>query len=577
MARTTTSDKQDKRNRSQVIGILTAYQRRVQKWFLLAAIVGAITGAGLALFNYLLDELAFRALFLSKNPWLYLFMPAVGLTVAWAIVRWLVPARSPATTEAYIENYHSPAKRLSVRDLPGRIAASFATIASGGSMGLEGPSVYYGATVGSFVQERFDKLFDHDDTKILEVAGAAAGIAAIFKAPLTGVMFALEAPYRDDLVRRALLPALTAAATGYLVYTIFEGQAPLFQTDRAFVTSYRELVLAVVLGVVCAMVARGFIYVMDAVKWVLSWIPDWLRGPLAGLAIGAMGVVTFSVVDGPLTLGPGLFGTQLLIGQQIAVGFLPFLIIMKMASTALTARGGGAGGMFFPLVFLGAGVGALFGEFIPTGDVPIYPVIGIAAMVGAGYRSPLAAVAFIAETTGSPGFVIPGLIAAAAAQFAMGTKSISAAQLSHGWSGVEKTLGKSVAKLIENRTRPPVIEASTDLETFARENLLAHRARALPVVEHGECVGVMPVGNLTRLDRDVWATCTVRDTMDPSPAQVSLNDTMGQVAEDLVQGDSDYAVVIDNGVPVGVLTATDVVELEEVLSAVSRRRPLQTP
>ncbi len=557
-----------------MVGLLQTYQRRVQKWFLMSAIVGAVTGAFLAFYNYVVETEMFERLFLSGNIWLYLFAPVAGLLASWAIVRWLVPAGTPETTEAYIETYHSASQTLRLRVLPGRMLSTVATIGSGGSMGLEGPAVYFGATTGAWLQRQRDDLFDPDETKILEVAGAAAGIAAIFKAPLTGVMFALEAPYRDDLVRRALLPALTAAATGYLVYTLFEGPARLLQPDRVLATTYVELLLAIVLGLVCALVARLFVYVLDWSKQLFSLMPGWTAAAVAGIVTGALGVATYYLVDAPLTLGPGLFGTQLMLGKQIALGILPMLLVMKMCSTAFTAKGGGAGGMFFPLVFLGAAVGSMM-SWIVQSDTSIYPVVGIAAMVGAGYRSPLAAVAFVAEATGSPGFVIPGLIAAATAQLAMGTKSISHAQLSHRWSGVESTLGKTVSTLLENRPTPPAVDCDCDLDTFAREHLLAHRSRALPVVDaDGDCIGIIPVGHLTRLDRDEWKSHTVRDEMDPNPAYVTPGDTVGQAAEELVQGNSDYAVVIDDGEPVGVLTAEDVVRLEEVLGAVSRRRPM---
>lgn len=561
-------------DRSEVVHLLTTYQKRVQKWFLLSAFVGAITGLFLAFYNWLVENI-FSRLFLSENLWLYLLIPAVGLLLAWAIVKWLVPAGNPETTEAYVETYHSPTEGLRLRDLPGRMAATIATIASGGSMGLEGPAVYFGATTGSLVQSRSRDLFDPDETKILEVAGAAAGIAAIFKAPLTGVMFALEAPYRDDLVRRALVPALTAAATGYLVYTIFEGPGRLLQPDRSsLTTTYQVLLIAIALGIVCAIVARIFVYVLDWTQRLLGMLPGWGAAVVAGLGVGIMGVATFMMVDAPLTLGPGLVGTQLMIGQQIALKFLPFILVLKMLSTAFTAKGGGAGGMFFPLVFLGATIGSIASWILPT-EATIYPIVGIAAMVGAGYRSPLAAVAFVAEATGSPGFVIPGLIAAATAQLAMGQHSISQHQLSHRWSGVESTLGRTVGNLIEDRPRPPVVDATTDLDTFAQKHLLAHRSRALPVIESNDCVGVIPVSNLTALERSEWKSHTVRDAMDPHPAILAPSDTIGQAAEELVQGDSDYAIVVDNGKPVGVLTAEDVVRLEEVLGAVSRRRPPQ--
>ena len=111
--------------------------------------------------------------------------------------------------------------------LPAKLMAGMATIGLGGSMGLEGPSVYAGATVGHSTQGLFGRWLRREETKMLLTAGAAAGIAAVFKTPATGVIFALEAPYRDDVARRALLPALLASASGYLVYVAALGTDPV--------------------------------------------------------------------------------------------------------------------------------------------------------------------------------------------------------------------------------------------------------------------------------------------------------------------------------------------------------------
>ena len=90
-------------------------------------------------------------------------------------------------------------------------------------MGLEGPSLYLGASVGAGLQARFHRWFRSIDHRVLMVAGAAAGVAAIFKAPATGAVFALEVPYQDDFARKMLLPALVAAATGYLGFVAVHG------------------------------------------------------------------------------------------------------------------------------------------------------------------------------------------------------------------------------------------------------------------------------------------------------------------------------------------------------------------
>src|SRR5690606_25435097 len=97
---------------------------------------------------------------------------------------------------------------------------------TGGAMGLEGPSMYIGATVGSQVHERLPGA-RRAERRALLVAGAAAGVAAIFKAPATGAVYALEVPFQNDLARGSLLPSLVGAATGYLGFASIHGTEPL--------------------------------------------------------------------------------------------------------------------------------------------------------------------------------------------------------------------------------------------------------------------------------------------------------------------------------------------------------------
>ena len=104
------------------------------------------------------------------------------------------------------------------------------------------------------------------------------------------------------------------------------------------------------------------------------------------------------------------------------------MLVIRCVATSATVAGGGAGGLFVPLVvagsLLGRAVGGAFGD-----HTSLFVVIGVAAFLGAGYRVPLAAVMFVAETTGRPGFVVPGLLAAVAAELVMGHSSVTAYQM----------------------------------------------------------------------------------------------------------------------------------------------------
>ena len=131
--------------------------------------------------------------------------PAARPTLTAAVLR-VGGKLGPATSDEYIRNFHEHGD-MPLRPLPWRMLAAVATLGSGAPGGLEGPSIYLGSGVGTAIGKRFRSLLGPDSAKSLMVAGAAAGVAAIFRAPATGAVFALEVPYPDDLGRRLLVPA----------------------------------------------------------------------------------------------------------------------------------------------------------------------------------------------------------------------------------------------------------------------------------------------------------------------------------------------------------------------------------
>src|SRR6185312_16192867 len=145
-----------------------------------------------------------------------------------------------------------------------------ATLGSGGPMGLEGPSLYSGATIGAQLQQLRRRSFRGADHRVLLVAGAAAGVAAIFKAPATGAVFALEVPYRGDLARRMLLPALMASATGYLVFAAINGTGRLFPIAGTPSFGFRDLGGAAIVGVLAGCGARAFAWLLRRAKGVAA-------------------------------------------------------------------------------------------------------------------------------------------------------------------------------------------------------------------------------------------------------------------------------------------------------------------
>jgi CIC family chloride channel protein len=314
-----------------------------------------------------------------------------------------------------------------VRDLLNKLVAAVATLGSGGAMGLEGPSIYLGASLGAVGQRRFVRFFGGADRNLLLVAGAAAGIAAIFKAPATGAIFAIEVPYQDDLARRMLLPALVGAASGYLALVAVNGTAPLFPVSGLPALSFVDLTGAAGLGLVAALGARTFAWMLLAAKRIADRRHAVVRVAAAGGAIAILFATGRSLTGESLVLTPGYGVVTWALDPKRSVAILLAMLLLRCLATTATVSGGGVGGLFVPLVVAGALLGRAFG-LVVGGDDALFLVIGIAAFLGAGYRVPLAAIMFVAETTGRPGFVVPAVIAAVMAELVMGRSSVTTHQ-----------------------------------------------------------------------------------------------------------------------------------------------------
>jgi CIC family chloride channel protein len=401
--------------------------RRSREAILLAAATGVLTGVGVALFERGVVDGMYGHL-VELSPWLLAFLPLAGLTIAAASLRWAARRASPDSSDAYLQSFHDPANPIPLHEVPGKMLAAFATLGFGGSMGLEGPSLYLGASIGTLLQRRFRRVTSMADRRLLLVAGAAAGIAAIFKAPATGAVFALEVPYQDDLARRMLLPALVASATSYLTFVAINGTAAILPVHGNPGFSFADLAGAAVLGLLAGVGAHGFAALLHHAKRIASTTPLALRVVAAGLTIAAIFAGGQLLTDRPIAIGVGYNTIDWALAAHRAVWLLLVILVLRCCATAATVAGGGVGGLFIPLVVAGALLGRAVGGVVGDSSTSLFLVIGVAAFLGAGYRVPLAAVMFVAESTGRPGFVVPGLLAAVTAELVMGRSSVTTYQ-----------------------------------------------------------------------------------------------------------------------------------------------------
>jgi CIC family chloride channel protein len=529
----------------------------------LAAVTGIATGASVAGFEWVTRTQIFERLLGTSLAVQAIALPA-GLALTALALHFIARGASPATSDAYIENFHEPERPLPEGPAPGRLLGGAATLGSGGALGYEGPSLYLGAVIGSWIQRRWRRLFSRADSKVLMVAGAAAGVAAIFKAPATGAVFALEVPYRDDTARHMLLPALLAAATGYLTFVTILGTEPLFSVSGSPPFDLRELGGAALLGLVCGLGARGFAILIRWSKHLAEVLHPAIRVSVMGIGLSLLLIGSEQVFDEGLATGSGYRTLEWVTEPGHGIALVLALLAFRVTASAVTVAGGGVGGLFIPLVIAGALVGDAAATAI-NDTTALFPLIGVAAFLGAGYRTPLAGVMFVAETTGRPGFIVPGLIASVVSQLVMGNVSVSAYQTAGRRGHLERRFQLPISSAI--RSDVLTIPPDATLQEFYEHHLLLVRETSVPVLDGNDYVGMISSEDLQRCDPEQWSTTHVVEVVH-ADWPVARPDWILEQAVRTMEGEGvdSLPVLAKGGAFVGVVTEADIVRLDQILS-----------
>ena len=451
--------------------------------------------------------------------------------------------------------------------IAGRVAvvkalASALCIGSGGSVGREGPIVQIGSALGSTV----GRLARVPEARLrtLVACGAAGGIAATFNAPIAGVFFALELLLRDFAAEAfgvVVLAAVTASVVGRAAF----GNTPFLHLPAFSLTSPVEYLPYALLGVLAGVVGVGFTRVLYAVEDACDWAwrgPQWARPAVGGLALGLL-----------LLALPQLYGVgyPVLAGGvegRYAVDLLLLLLLGKMLATSLTIGIGGSGGVFAPSLFIGAMLGAAFGDgvhaILPhSGPAGAYALVGMGAVFAGAARAPITAVLIMFELTGEYAIILPLMLAivlATGISRRLSGDTIYTLKLSRRGVDLDAHAGdpRLRAGHVRDVMQPAPAPLPADLPlASAAEALMASGYPALPVAESGgELVGVVTARAVSEAlaDDEDAATATVA-RLAQLPALVGPDTTLTDALTTLVSSDSTGVPVLDtDGRLIGWLT-----------------------
>ncbi len=541
------------------------YSRDIQKWLLVAPIIGVITGlliTGVA--TLILDIIWARVLpYYLLHHWAIVAGLLVGFVLTGIIMQYRTPDPDEHSTEEIIRSYHDFQGDIDMHPFWWKILASVTTVGSGGSAGLEGPSIYGGGAIGSWLWTRLRRFgLEPRDRRIMLISGAAAGMAAVFRAPLTGLVFALEMPYKDDLAHEALLPSLIASVVSYATLVAFAGSEPLFGFAGSTSFAESDLLWSALLGAIIGLIAIVYDITFRRVRrfFVTLHIPHVAKLAIGGLGTAACGLVFVSIYGNLLIpIGPNYEAVREILASPHPSHMLIVFAIFKLAATICSLGSGGVSAMFVPLLLAGGCIGNAFGQsLVHTNTVDLYAAVGMAAFIAGGYKTPLTAVVFVAETTGGHSFLIPSLIGAAVAYAVSGEASVSGDQHLHEMVKIAELSGAKVRDVMQ--TRVVGVQADTTVGAFRASIAAHHRHTIYPVYDHEKVVGTIATAVLPQTDPAQWDVVKVGDLTHRATSRVPSSSDLSEALRLLVREGADQMLLVtdDSDHLVGIVTKTDI-------------------
>lgn len=388
----------------------------------------------------------------ALRPWMLIVLPALGGLISGLIVYSLAPEAEGHGTDAAIGAYHNRQGQIRPRVTLVKMVASALTIGTGGSGGREGPIALIGAGFGSFLGSALH--LRGADRRVLMAAGMGSGIAAIFRAPLAGALFAAEVLYRSpEFESEVIMPAALASITAYCTFAMAFGWSPLFEIpdevmkllvfdDPWQLVPYTLLALAmVVLAMLYTRSFYGMTYLFHQLK-----VPPHVRPAIGALATGLSGVALFySFGQDPQVLavmGTGYGSLQDALARpagesqgMFLAAVLLAIAVGKIVTTGLTIGSGGSGGVFGPSMVIGGCGGGALGIMIHEVWPAVVPhpaafmVVGMAGFFAAAAKTPFSTLVIVSEMTGGYSLLLPTLWVCTLAFLLSDEQSIYSAQV----------------------------------------------------------------------------------------------------------------------------------------------------
>ena len=336
---------------------------------------------------------------------------AVGAGAAVYVVRRFAPETAGSGIPHVKAVLHGMKKMVWQRVLAVKFLGGVTGIGAGLALGREGPTIQMGAAVGQMVSRWFSCTSREQRTLI--AAGAGAGLAAAFNAPLAGLVFVLEEVQRD-FSSGVFTATLIASVVADITTRLLLGQLPVFHVQTVSIPPLTLLPFALLLGVIAGLLGvafnRGLLASLGLFERLHGW-PPWIGGALVGLGVGAVALFA------PLAVGGGHRLVEGMLAGDLPLAALTGFFVLRFLLTMVSYGCGAPGGIFAPLLVLGAAIGLGVGGVAQLFDLevaaylPTFAVVGMAAYFSAIVRAPLTGIVLMVEMTGDYSLVLPLVVA----------------------------------------------------------------------------------------------------------------------------------------------------------------------
>lgn len=557
-----------------------------RQFFILSAVlVGISAGLAAILLKSIVHYIRTLVEYYATNYeefFLFTLFPLVGITAAVLYVRYVLKG---GLKKGAAEIVYAIAKKSSIlpkSEMYSHIITSALTVGFGGSCGLESPIVSSGSAIGSNYAKTY--RLSYKERTILLACGAASGIAAVFNAPIAGVLFAIEVLLADVTVS-AFIPLIVAAASGALLSKIIlkEGVILSFSLQQEF--DYHNVPFYVILGLLAGLLS---LYYSEAFHYAEHKIGSiqrpWARVVAGGLILSVLLIFFpplygegYETIKSLSNLHPSyLIQTSLLRDflqndWQILI-FVAALVFLKALAAGITIGAGGNGGNFGPSLFMGAYLGFAFSRMVNLlglGKIPEtnFTLVGMAGILSGIFHAPLTAIFLIAEITGGYGLMIPLMI--------VSSISILMTHFFQPLSMEGQMLSSKMKVSVDDRDK--YLLSKLDLSDLIETSFLTirpderladlvqtisrSRRNTFPVVNNdGTLAGLIHLDNVreTIFRHELYDKVLVRELMTPPASTISPNDNLHTVLKKFDETNQWNLPIIDKGRYVGFLSKASI-------------------